>query len=142
MVYLRLVREVWNLSDVGPNVDPRLRPPPAMVRRVRLDGGEPETLRAEVSEVRSPFHLLDGRVGWAVVERDPASPRATTRIEIMDRDGTVSELHTMHGVADAIVAADEEFFARRWVPVSMRVTYANQREVVRVSYGEDRKSVG
>ncbi len=46
VVYLRRVREV-----------------PDMVRRVRLNGSAPETLRAEVSEVLSPFHFPDGERG-------------------------------------------------------------------------------
>ncbi len=132
VVYLRLVREDWNASDVGPNRTPRRPPPPAMVRRVSLNSGEPETLRAEVSEVRSPFHFPDGQVGWAVVERDTDSPSATTRIEIMDRDGTASTIRIMDGVADAIVASDEEFFVRRYIPVFMRREDAQQRDVVRV----------
>ena len=120
----------------------------AMVRRVRLNGSEPETLRAEVSEVHSPFHLPDGRVGWAVVERDTASPRTMTRIEVMDRDGTVSTLRTLDGVADAIVASDEEFFVRRHIPLGggdyvLRVPHAEGQEhhIVPVS-GDDGRRTG
>ena len=140
VVYLQLVREDWNISDVGPNRNPRRPPPPAMVRRVRINGSETETLRAEVGEVRSPFHLPDGRVGWAVVERDTASSRATTRIEIMDMDGGVSTLHTLDGVADAIVASGEELFMRRYIPIEMRGERAQQREVVRIPFAEAQES--
>ena len=135
VVYLRLVREAWNASDAGPNRNPRYQTPPAMVRRARVDGGEPETLQAELREVRPPFHMPDGRAGWAVVERDTASPRATTRIEVMDGDGTVSTLRTLDGVADAVVASSEELFARRYVPVDMRYGVAQQREVVQIPIG-------
>jgi imidazolonepropionase-like amidohydrolase/Tol biopolymer transport system component len=140
VVYLQLVREAWNVSDVGPNRNPRRPPPPALVRRVRTNGSETETLRAEVGEVRSPFHLPDGRVGWAVVERDTTSPRATTRIDIMDADGGVSTLHTLDGVADAIVGSDEELFVRRYIPVEMRNEEAQQREVVRIAFAETQES--
>ena len=129
VVYLRLVREAWNASDEGPNRNPRRPPPPAMVRRVRMNGSEIETLRADVSEVRSPFHFPDGRVGWAVVERDTASLGTTTQIEVMDADGTTSVLHTLDGVADAIVASDDELFVRRYLPIRMRSEQAQQREV-------------
>ena len=131
VVYLRLVREARDFSISSQGY--RWLPPPAMVRRVWLDGGGPETLRSEVGEIRSPFHLPDGRVGWGVVERDTASPRATTRIEVMDASGSVSVSYTLDGVADGIVASSEELFVRRYVPVSWRVEEAQQAEVVRVS---------
>ena len=107
MVYLRLVYQGF-----GPRDTFSAR---AMVHRVRLNGSETETLRAEVGEVHSPFHLPDGRVGWAVVERNRLSCKATTRIEVMDRDGTVSTLRTLDGAADAIVASEGEFFVRRHI---------------------------
>ncbi len=97
LVYLRFERDAWNPADSLPR-------PPAVVRRVRLAGGEPETLRA-LGEVASPFHLPDGRVGWAIVERDTTSPRRTTRIEVRDGDGRVSTLRVLEGVADRVVAS-------------------------------------
>ena len=89
--------------------------------------------------MRSPFHMPDGRVGWAVVERDTASPRATTRIEVMDRDGDLSTLRTLDGVVDAVVASKEEFFVRRYIPVRMRWDFTQQQEVVRVPRAEGRE---
>ena len=133
VVYLLLLREAWNIALAGPNRTPRGPPPPAVVRRVRLNGSEPETLRADVSEVRSPFHMPDGRVGWAVVERETTSPRATTRIDVMDRDGTSSTIRTLDGVAVAVVASDSVLFVRRHIPVMMRGDFiAQQNELVRV----------
>ncbi len=84
LVYVRHERETWNPTPAPPQ-----GPSPAVVRRVAVDGGEPETLSTALAEVHSPFHLPDGRVGWATVERDRSSPGATTRIEVMDADGEV-----------------------------------------------------
>ena len=36
VVYLSVVREAWDVSDVGPDRNPRSPPPPAIVRRLRL----------------------------------------------------------------------------------------------------------
>ena len=41
---------------------------PALVRRVSLGGGEPETLSASPRLFRSVFYLPDGRLAWMVVK--------------------------------------------------------------------------
>jgi imidazolonepropionase-like amidohydrolase/Tol biopolymer transport system component len=72
-------------------------PGQALVRRVTLSGGEPETLSGPRRGVRSVFYLPDGRLAWTVLEWQPESPRRTTRIEVMSPRGTVSTLRTLEG---------------------------------------------
>ncbi|MDP9177046.1 MAG: amidohydrolase family protein [Gemmatimonadota bacterium] len=95
VVYLRLERKAWNPLDT-------MSRPPAVVRRIRLTGGEPETLR-ELGPVWSVFHLPDGRVGWAIVQRDSTSRRMSSRIEVRGIDGKVSTLRLFDGIADPVV---------------------------------------
>jgi Tol biopolymer transport system component len=91
IVYLRFVREAgW--YEV-----------PALVRRVPLSGGEPETLSGAPRLFRSVFYLPDGRLAWTAIERGPGSSSGTTRIEVMSPEGTVSTLRTMSGYADHVV---------------------------------------
>ena len=123
LVYLRLVREAWRWGRRGRRWG-LWSPPPAQVCRVALAGGEPETLVAALADVRSVFHLPDGRVGWATVELDTTVPRATTliapvgttRIEVMGRDGTVSTVRTLDGVVEEVVASPtgNGLYARGW----------------------------
>ena len=68
---------------------------PALVRRVSLGGGEPETLSAPPRLFRSVFYLPDGRLAWTVVEREGPNPNRTTRIEVMSpQGGGVHRAHT------------------------------------------------
>lgn len=74
----------------------------ALVRRVSVDGGEPETLSAPARLFRTVFYLQDGRLAWTVVE-----PGRTlrTRIEVRDPDGTVSALRSLRGYTDRVAAS-------------------------------------
>ncbi|MEE9533605.1 MAG: amidohydrolase family protein, partial [Acidimicrobiia bacterium] len=95
IVYLRFVREATVPGST-----------PALVRRVALSGGEPETLSAPPRLFRSVFYLPDGRLGWAVmVPPEQGSSRVTTRIEAMSPQGTVSTLRTLAGTAHPVVAS-------------------------------------
>ncbi len=82
LVYLQLLRELWNRSVIPFR-------PQAKVRRVNLAGGEPETVR-EQGYVFLTFYLPDGRLCWTVWERDATSQRVTTRIEVLGPDGKVA----------------------------------------------------
>ena len=106
LVYLQLDRRAWNPVDAMPR-------PPAVVRRVPLAGGEPETLHP-LAHVWSVFHLRDGRVGWAIVERDAASRLVQTRIEAMESDGSLSVVRVLDGAADPVRPgrAADGFYAR------------------------------
>ena len=84
IVYLSFPRELPTTR--------RVTPEPALVRRVSLGGGEPETLSASPRLFRSVFHLPDGRLAWLVVEREGPNLNHTTRIEVMSPEGTVSTL--------------------------------------------------
>ena len=62
IVYLSfVVEETWR-AFWGPS--------PALVRRVALSGGEPETVAAPEREFRSLFYLPDGRLAWTFIERE------------------------------------------------------------------------
>ncbi len=92
-------------------------PPFAEVRRIGAGGGATETLSDSPDFFRSVFHLADGRLAWTVLE-DPQSPRAATRIEVRDDDGTTSTLYLMEGVASRVTisAASEGLYSRGYVP--------------------------
>ncbi|MFQ5927131.1 MAG: amidohydrolase family protein, partial [Terriglobia bacterium] len=94
IVYLRFVRE----TDFSRKV-------PALVRRVSLDGGEPETLSAPPRLFRSVFYLPDGRLAWTVIEPEQGASPGTTRIEVMSPQGTVSTLRTLSGYVDHVVVS-------------------------------------
>ncbi len=92
IVYLRFVGGL----DFSP-------PQWALVRRVTLSGGEPETLSAPLREGRSLFYLPDGRLAWTVIEPEQGSSRWTTQIEVMSPQGTVSTLRTLEGITFRVV---------------------------------------
>ncbi len=77
---------------------------PGLVRRISLDGGEPETLSAPARLFRSVFYLPDGRLAWMVVEREAGrrSPH-TVQLEVVSPQGTVSTVRTLSGYADRAV---------------------------------------
>jgi imidazolonepropionase-like amidohydrolase len=75
---------------------------PALLRRVAVDGQNPESLSAEPRIFRSVFYLPDGRLGWAVAEPD-TQWGATTRIEAMSPDGSISTLRTLLGYVAPVV---------------------------------------
>lgn len=122
IVYLRFILEeslYWHAN---------LGPAPALVRRVSLSGGEPETLSAPEREFRSVFYLPDGRLAWTVVERKTRSLRpiiihfldtpVNTRIEVMSPQGIVSSLRTLAGIADRAVASStgKSLYCRHYIP--------------------------
>jgi hypothetical protein len=43
---------------------------PAVVSRISIQGGKPETLSAPPKRIGSSFYLPDGRLAWSVIERD------------------------------------------------------------------------
>ena len=93
IVYLRFVREAGRYEV------------PALVRRQPLSGGQPETLSAPPRLFRSVFYLPDGRLAWTVIEPEQGSSSASTRIEVMSPQGTVSTLRTLSGYADHVVVS-------------------------------------
>ena len=130
LVYLSFAREARDSPQpwkIGENPVPTT---PALVRRVALSEGEPETLTAAPQLVRSVFYLPDGRLAWTVVESGSTTWNlsdlgATTRVEVMSPQGIVSSLHTLAGYADPVVASptgDGLYYRRAtqfwasWVP--------------------------
>ena len=108
IVYLSFTRAQFRLSDLAQ----------ALVRRVSLDGGEPETLSASQRLFRSVFYLPDGRLAWMVVERKAGrrSPH-TARIEVLSPEGTVSTMRAVGGDADRAApspAGDGLYWHRRY----------------------------
>ncbi len=113
IVYLRFVREARDSPQpwkIGPKPVPT---PPALVRRIALSGGEPETLSDGPRLFRSVFYLPDGRLAWSVIEREAGSgsdrwdffPDAITRIEVLSPGGAVSTLSALAGYADPVAAS-------------------------------------
>ena len=106
IVYLSFTPATLSLFDLVP----------ALVRRVSLDGGEPETLSATPQLFRSVFYLPDGRLAWTVVQREGPNPNPTTRIEVMSPQGVVSTVRTLNGEGDRTVpspAGDGLYWRRR-----------------------------
>lgn len=104
IVYLRFERDHWLV--------------PALVRRVALDGRDPETLRAPLRLFRSVFYLPDGRLAWTAVEQED-SPRVITRFEVMSPQGAVSTLRTVAGHVDRVVSdpLGNGLYCRRYLPL-------------------------
>ena len=110
IVYLRFVRDaILRWGD----------PVQALVRRVALNGGDPETLSAPPRLLRSVFYLPDGRLAWTVVELETDSPRASTRFEVMSPQGAVSTLRTLAGHVDRVVPSPlgNGLYCRRYLPL-------------------------
>ncbi len=125
IVYLSLRRGVRGVVPT-----PRFSAPetvPAVVRRVRLSGGEPETLSGQPRVLGSVFHLADGRLGWTVIDLEVdldqywwrGKVRATTRIELMNSEGTVATLRTIEGYAAPVIPGPRGhgLYVRRFRPL-------------------------
>ncbi len=109
---------------------------PALVRRVSLDGGEPETLSAPARLFRSVFYLQDGRLAWTMVEREGPSSPHTTRIEVMSPEGVVSTVRTMSGYADRAVpspAGDGLYWRHREPGLAGGTDFGGEKPVVRAT---------
>lgn len=91
---------------------------PAQVRRISLRGGEPESLSSPARLFSSVFYLPDGRLAWAIVERDQPSRPATTRIEVVTPGASVSVLRTFEGEAQRVLASPtgDGLYCRRIPP--------------------------
>ena len=90
----------------------------ARVRRIPLNGDEPEILTAEPRAFGSVFYLRDGRLGWTVIEGGSGSA-FTTLIEIMSPQGEVATVRSLKGYADRMIpspAGNGLYFRRvpRW----------------------------
>ena len=126
ILYLRMVYKVANPEHLPRHSIPDLVP--AQVRRVELSGGAPETLTDEPRVIGSVFHLVDGRVAWAVIDLniDEETIRASTRIEIMNADGAVTHLAALAGYAAPVIPSPtgDGFYYRRFEPVRQPSWYA------------------
>lgn len=94
VAFLSLDRAAWNPDD-------SMLRPPAAVRRVRVTGGEPETVRA-TAEVWTVFYAPDGRLGWTITTRDPIARRTSSRIEIREPNASVSLRRSLNGAVRSI----------------------------------------
>ena len=74
----------------------------ARVRRIPLNGDEPEILTAEPRAFGSVFYLRDGPLGWTVIEGGSGSA-FTTLIEIMSPQGEVATVRSLKGYADRMI---------------------------------------
>ncbi|MGI8783114.1 MAG: amidohydrolase family protein [Acidobacteriota bacterium] len=129
-------RAIVYLSFVGERSDlPSLASGAALLRRIRLGGGEPETVSAPARLFRSVFYLPDGRLAWTVVQfQETGSSRATTRIEVLSSEGTVSTLRMLEAYADRVIAspAGDGLYCRCYLPLASRF----QEHLLFVSFPE------
>ena len=88
----------------------------SVVRRVDLNGGQPETVSDQPRLSSSVFHLPDGRLAWTVLETAESS-QASTKINVRSEHGVVSTLHVFEGIADRVVAspAGDGLYGRRYL---------------------------
>ncbi len=86
---------------------------PATVWTITLDLHQPRRLSPDSGAVHSPFHLSDGRVGWAVIGANAATGEVETRLAVMAADGSVSTLLATPGIINSIVPTGDGFLARR-----------------------------
>ena len=120
IVYLSLVREVLGVAPLLNHSFPHTVP--ALVRRVAVNGGQPETIFAPPRLYRSINYLPDGRLVWTVIElkmEGNQTPRATSRIEARDSYGHISTLRTVPGYLEPVEAnpTGNGFYGRRFFPV-------------------------
>jgi len=91
-----------------------------LLRRIELGGGKAETVRAEPRRYRSIFYLPDGRLAWTVIEREEGSRYATTRVEVLSSQRTVSTLRTLEGIVERVIpnSTGDGFYCRRYIPAA------------------------
>lgn len=102
IAYLRLDRSSWRPREV-------MIRPPAEIRRVKLEGGDAETLR-EKGEFFSVFFLPDGRLAWTQVEELAAPRRVTTKIQAIGADKNVTTLRTFDALSYPVLPHPNEGF--------------------------------
>lgn len=144
IAYLSMIREVPGLSPLPRHSHPDTVT--AIVKRVALNGNAPETLTAPPQLIGSLFYLRDGRLAWAAIELEPdrgtGAPRTLTRVQAMNREGTVSTLRTLPGYAAPVIPSPTRngLYARRFFPV---LPWHTQRpdELLFISLSDDSERV-
>jgi len=118
---------------------------PAAVSRIPSQGGQAEIVTAPPRLARSLFFLPDGRLAWAVIERDNQSSAEVTRVEVLSSQGTLSTLRTIPGSVDRVLASPDGngLYCHRvngpgFVPISEDVSFVpipegSEKEIVPVS---------
>lgn len=98
----------------GPEGTTQMTHASGFVHVVALGNERSRAVTSEAQLVSSVFYLPDGRLAWSVFEgRSPGaiwaglSPvqNATTRIQVIDKQGSVSTLREIEGIAHRIVAS-------------------------------------
>lgn len=107
------------LSFLTPGVETGLRFSwrAAWVRQITVAGGGPQTLSASPRFFRSVFYLPDGRLAWAVIERDGDSRRWKTQVEVVGLNGKATILRTLAGYVDRVVVnpSGDGLYCRRYL---------------------------
>ena len=78
---------------------------PAVVRRIPLKGGEPETVSFPPRSFHSLFYLPDGRLAWTLAEYDGKTTKPITRVEVVEPQGATTTLAVLEGAADRVVTS-------------------------------------
>jgi len=133
LAFISFEREQW--VPWGPVL---LGPPTGVVKKVSVDGGDAATLTDAPADVRSPFFLDDGRIGWAVVARAFLTSDATTRIQLMEPGGQTSTLREMDGFVDSIVPVPDGsgLFALRYFRADFLYNYRKEQDIVLIPLAE------
>jgi imidazolonepropionase-like amidohydrolase len=98
--------------------------------------------------ISSVFYLPDGRLGWSVFEGRPpwwlwegmsAMEGATSRIEVLGKNGIISTLHETSGIVHRIVASpsSDGLYARKLPTPRMGGFYPEEEELVFLALGDD-----
>ena len=124
IAYLSLLRETPGVTPTPRHSVPETVP--ALVRRVGLLGEEPERLSDRPQLIGSVFYLPGGLLAWTAINLAielegswRGRARATTKIQVMSTQGTVSTLRTLAGyAAPGVPSADGDgLYIRRFRPV-------------------------
>ena len=133
LVYVSFDRNSWQ-----PWSPILIGPPVGVVKKLNLDSGETTALTEAPADVRSPFYLNDGRLGWVVVDRVPFTTNATSRIQVMGPDGQSTTLKTVEGFVDSVTPAPDGsgLYALRYFRADFLYNYRKEQNIVLLPFDD------
>jgi hypothetical protein len=88
-----------------PHADPSVVTDLSVVMRIPAEGGKSESLIPVPKRVLSIFYLADGRPAWTAMDLDKATSSYVTKIEALEKDGSVSTVRVVQGIVDWAAAS-------------------------------------